>query len=458
MNNRVVLAVVALLFSLQASAQDFVGWRTDGTGAYTNATPPKEWSKTKNILWSTPLTDFSNATPVIAGEKLFICAEPETLLCINTADGKILWQKTNTLDDALPPEELEKKNKALQEADPILKEKTAVEKEKGAADREKGAADNEMKAITKDIQAANDTLKTTPDDADAKKKLEEATKKQEDVKAKQDAASKKQQEANAKLADVNKRLQPYVSYLPLHPHNVNGFSSSTPATDGKSVFTCYGNSVVAAYDLDGKRLWIRKFENPTISWGPCASPVLVAGKLLISINELQALNPQTGETLWTAKVQTAYGTPAVTRIGDVDVIITAAGDVVRVSDGKVLAPHVTHLEKEQKDRYYASPVLYDGILYAVNQKGIFSALDAKTGATIYEKSLGVTGTFYPSVTLAGKNLYVSSDNGTTVIVEPGKEFKEIARNSLETFRCCPVFDGKRIYVRGMKALYCIAEP
>src|SRR5258708_9669457 len=139
MINRAILAVLGLLVSLQASAQDFVGWRTDGSGTYATATPPKEWSKTKNILWSTPLTDFSNATAVITGDKLFICAEPETLLCVNVADGKILWQKTNTVDDASTPEELEKTKKALEEAAPILTEKAAAEKEKGAADREKGA-------------------------------------------------------------------------------------------------------------------------------------------------------------------------------------------------------------------------------------------------------------------------------------------------------------------------------
>src|ERR1051326_8924056 len=124
------LALFILMTASVASAQDFVGWRTYGTGADTKATPPKEWSAKKNILWSTPLTASSNATPVITGEKLFICAEPETLLCINTADGKILWQKTNTLDDALSPDELEKKNKAMQEAEPILKELAVAEKEK----------------------------------------------------------------------------------------------------------------------------------------------------------------------------------------------------------------------------------------------------------------------------------------------------------------------------------------
>jgi len=69
--------------------------------------------------------------------------------------------------------------------------------------------------------------------------------------------------------------------------------------------------------------------------------------------------------------------------------------------------------------------------------------------------LGIAGTFYPSVTLAGKFLFVSSDNGTTVVVEPGKEYKEIARNMLEPFLSSPIFDGARMYIRARKALYCI---
>ena len=54
-------------------------------------------------------------------------------------------------------------------------------------------------------------------------------------------------------------------------------------------------------------------------------------------------------------------------------------------------------------------------------------------------------------------LYVSSDNGTTVVLQPGREYKELARNSLETFRSSLVFEGKRMYVRTTKGLWCIGE-
>jgi hypothetical protein len=44
-----------------------------------------------------------------------------------------------------------------------------------------------------------------------------------------------------------------------------------------------------------------------------------------------------------------------------------------------------------------------------------------------------------------------------VVVQPGREFKELARNKLETFRSSLVFEGKRVYIRTDKKLYCIGE-
>jgi hypothetical protein len=54
-------------------------------------------------------------------------------------------------------------------------------------------------------------------------------------------------------------------------------------------------------------------------------------------------------------------------------------------------------------------------------------------------------------------LYISSDTGNTVVLQPGREYKELARNKLEPFRSSLVFEGKRVYVRTAKNLYCIGE-
>ncbi len=454
-NSSLAPCVAVLLFGLagHALAQETAGWRTDGTGQYPSATPPVEWSPTKNVLWSTPLPSKSNASPVLLGDKLFVCAEPDVLLCVNAADGKILWQKTSSLEDASKPEDAAK-----------IKQAATIEQQ--------------IQAETNELRHLNGQLKRDPANADLKKSADEK---------------------NAKLADLRKQIEPLKAFAPPPAHQFNGFSSSTPFTDGKNVYALFGSGVVACYDLAGTRLWIRKIENPRDGWGQSTSPILAGDKLLVHLTNLVALNAATGDQVWTANVQSQWGTPAVIKIGDTDAVLTPAGDIVRLSDGKVLASklaflkyasplvqdHVAYFIDESvgkavklpekivndtaapellwtihpvPDRYYASPILHDGLLYAVTQKGDFSVFDAKTGAVVYSKQLDLgKGTYYPSVTLAGKYLYVSVDNGSTVVLEPGREYKEVHRNTLENFCGSPVFDGKRLYIRGYTKLYCIGE-
>jgi len=72
-----------------------------------------------------------------------------------------------------------------------------------------------------------------------------------------------------------------------------------------------------------------------------------------------------------------------------------------------------------------------------------SAIDSRDGTIVYERKLELGGTAYPSLCLAGGKLFASSDSGTTVVIEPGREYRQLARNSLgEGFRSTPCFDDK----------------
>jgi hypothetical protein len=74
-----------------------------------------------------------------------------------------------------------------------------------------------------------------------------------------------------------------------------------------------------------------------------------------------------------------------------------------------------------------------------------------------ETKLELGGTFYPSVTLAGHTLFVSSDKGVTAVFDLDESGKEVARNGLEPFRSSPVFDGHRLYIRSLAGVYCIGR-
>jgi len=50
---------------------------------------------------------------------LFFCSEPETLQCADAGTGKIVWEKTNSVDDAATPEEKAKMEEAAKALDPV---------------------------------------------------------------------------------------------------------------------------------------------------------------------------------------------------------------------------------------------------------------------------------------------------------------------------------------------------
>lgn len=389
------LTVGVILAAVATAAEPLAGWRGDGTGRFPAATPPLSWSADSNVVWKTALPGLSNASVVPAADSLFVCSEPATLLCVSATDGAIRWERPNTYADVM------------------------------AAEQEGGT-------------------------------------------------------------------------LPERPgtHATNGYSSPTPVTDGRYVYALFGNGVAACYAIDGTRQWARLVRQPTHEWGHSASPVLVEGKLILHIEGVvTAVEPLDGTTIWSTPGASQWGTPAVLHVGGQAVIATACGDMLRVADGKVVASglgkmpwgcpyafgNVVYMIDEngaralkvpaemsdtlevetlweiqlQKGRYYASPVYHEGLIYAIHFEGMLSVVEADTGERVYAQPVSPGGTVYPSICLVGDKLLVSGDAGGTVVVEPGREYREIGRNSLEPFRSTPIPVGSRLYIRGLSHLYCI---
>ena len=63
---------------------------------FPKATPPSEWSSTKNVLWKLALPGSSYAAPVVGGENVYVVSDPSELLCVRRSDGKVLWKKEHS--------------------------------------------------------------------------------------------------------------------------------------------------------------------------------------------------------------------------------------------------------------------------------------------------------------------------------------------------------------------------
>jgi len=457
---RPVLVAVLLSLGTLPAAGEGIGWRTDGSGRYPNAQPPLEWSPTTNVVWCTPMPGYGVSHPVPLGPRVFICSEPGTLLCLHRDDGKIMWQKTCSYAELeIEPDVRERLPGELAQMAELGKKQSAVQKEMDMLNR----------SLTQDKVAKEEI----------EKKLQPFRKQIDEL---------KQEKQKLTLA---------VRYTRPGVHSTAGYSAPTPVTNGKDVFVAFGDGLVACFDLDGNRKWLKLIEHSNAPFAHSGSPVLVGDKLLIHFTDLVALDMKTGTESWRLKCPTGHGTPLVTRIGDVDVVLTPKGALVRGQDGKLLADKLgscganspilhegivyyvhgpataVRLPESLAEPvkvavlwkgnakgggyWFSSPVVYDGLLYAANDQGILTVLDAATGKVVYEERLPLGGATYPSISLAGKRIYVSSDNGATVVLQPGREYKELARNKLEPFRSSLVFEGKRVYVRTGKQLYCIGE-
>lgn len=382
----------------EAPAGPISGWRGDGSGRFPEATPPIEWDGEtgKNILWKTKVGLSKFSSPAVVKDKIFVVAEPAQLLCLDAADGKILWTRANGFAD-LPVK---------------VEEKPAL-----------GQQGN-----------------TTP----------------------------------------------------------------TPVSDGRFVYAAFGSGIVACYDLEGARQWIQFLEAPPgLDFGRSSSPALLGDLLLVSVHHLFALEAKTGKVVWkNESVTERYGTPIAARLGGVALGLTPSGQIVRVADGRecftatelqyaspVVQGSVAYFvgtsssavtisanggevafkaiwKTDLEGSYYASPVYDQGLLYTASNEGVLLILDATDGRIVASKELPISSgagrpnqpnaNIYPSLALAGKYVFVSNDMGDTLVLESGREGKEVRRNNLgEGFSGAPVFAGSRMYVRAKERLYCV---
>jgi len=70
-----------------------VGARYDGTG-YRPANPPIRWCKAWNMRFAVELPGEGRGTPVVFDNRAFLVCSPASLVCLNAANGSVLWHKS----------------------------------------------------------------------------------------------------------------------------------------------------------------------------------------------------------------------------------------------------------------------------------------------------------------------------------------------------------------------------
>ncbi|MHB8899996.1 MAG: outer membrane protein assembly factor BamB family protein [Thermoguttaceae bacterium] len=103
-----------------------------------------------------------------------------------------------------------------------------------------------------------------------------------------------------------------------------------------------------------------------------------------------------------------------------------------------------------------SLLYYRGLLYALMDDGILVCLDGRTGEEHYRQRLG--GDCNSSPIASDGRIYASNNDGTTFVVEAGKDFKLLARNELgERITASAAVSVDELIYRTDSHLYCIGR-
>jgi len=294
-------------------------------------------------------------------------------------------------------------------------------------------------------------------------------------------------------------------------HPDNSQASSTPASDGQRVFVAFANNKaihVAAFDLTGDLQWLKEigphggggshgYGSSLAIWGPCVyvlddSP----GQGWIA-----ALNRETGDTIWREPRSSgtgSYGSPLITELdGKTQLIVVGTGRVISYNphDGGIAWVQIGLAEvsgntvavspkmifassgypkrnflalkgdgtiawkKENSNEFPYPPSMlwHEGHLYVLSDQGLLTCYEAETGKQKWKER--VTGSYYSSPIIVGKNLYICNREGLTTVYEVSPEgATEIARNKLDAgINASLVAIGGRLYLRTETHLYCIGK-
>lgn len=272
----------------------------------------------------------------------------------------------------------------------------------------------------------------------------------------------------------------------------------------------------------GEVVWRRSDLNCDHMQGPVSSPVLYADLLIVPIEGIDvqytvALDKKTGREVWRYDrprelyegieplyLLKSYHTPVIVEVEDTPQLINNGAMLVtgheprtgkelwrvlyrddnpvsRVISGRGLLfinsggnPGASRLlavrqggagditdshvvwKMTRNAPHESSPVLVGDLLYLMSDPGVLTCKEALTGETVWSERL--PGQYGASLLYGDHRIYLSSKQGKTTVIKPGRVFEVLAVNELDGFLgASPAVAGKSLLLRTKTHLYRVED-
>jgi outer membrane protein assembly factor BamB len=269
------------------------------------------------------------------------------------------------------------------------------------------------------------------------------------------------------------------------------------------------------------RLDAGAYDAPDYEWGSASSPILYRDQVIVQCDSQKdsfviAVDADSGETLWKVARDEppSWGTPTVVPWPAGDVLVTNASKFIRgydlrsgaelwrlggssmitaptpiygpdgvvfVASGRrpekplfairpgahgdiTLAEGATSNEfvawsQTGRGPYMPTPILYDGLLYTLNNDGVFACFDAQDGTELYRERIPHHGSgFSASPVASDGRIYLPGEDGDVFIIRAGRNFEIVAQSSVpDPLMATPAIAGGTLYLRGQHHLYAIGK-
>ena len=476
---KLMILLVAILFACVPTSLASDDWSQfrgpNGTGVSETKGLPAEFGPTKNVVWKTPLPA-GHSSPVLTRDRIFLTAHDKEklfVICLDRQTGKILWQKEapraqagrlqNVNGPASPSPVTDGTNVyvffqdfGMISYDPMGKERWKLPlgpfnmfygfgaspilvDDKVILPIDQDNPSSYMVAVDKDsgkirwkidrpivISGYSTPIVYKPADGPKQIIVPESFQ----LSAYSVADGKRVWWVRGLACEMKSIASHDSEYLYI---NGWGFPQNQP---GRQVPTISFEEGLAAYDKDKDKL-ITKAEITAAGGTTPMDKMLVAAFEAFDMNRDEKLNARDWE-VFRAMMASENGLLAIKMGGKGD----QTANAIRWRYTKPV-PQVP------------STLLYQGVLYMINDSGILLSFDPATGNVLKQGRLhGAIDKYFSSPVAADDKVYLIGQGGQVSVLKAGGDWQVLAVNELddECYATPAIADG-HIYIRTRSALY-----